>query len=137
MKTWTLDLLKTWVGQYIHVYLLFKFFVTANSYKFVIFRALSTSSDVIIVQTEDHSFISKIADGANVPTVAWRSEMYATFQALADTLTVYEHFNILSPLTLSWVGPSTALFNSYLFIMPRMKINLRYCCYDSNVSGIC
>lgn len=100
------------------------------------FRALSTSSDVILVHSLDHGFISKIADGATVPTVAWRSEKYAIIQALADTLTVYEHFNILSPLTLSWVGPSKALFNSYLFIMPRLKINLRYCCNDSDVSDI-
>ncbi|XP_026273810.1 ornithine transcarbamylase, mitochondrial-like [Frankliniella occidentalis] len=97
-------------------------------------RALSAASDVILVHSSNHSFISKLADGATVPTVAWRSEKFAILQALADTMTIQEHFNILSPLTLSWVGPPTALFNSYLHIMPKMKTNLRFCCNDPDSS---
>ncbi|XP_034254529.1 ornithine carbamoyltransferase, mitochondrial-like [Thrips palmi] len=97
-------------------------------------RTLSATSDVILVQSEDHGFISKLATGATIPTVAWHSEKHSIVQALADTMTIYEHFNLLSPLTLSWVGPPKALFNSYLFIMPRMKINLRFCCNDSDSS---
>lgn len=97
-------------------------------------RILSATSDVILVKSEDHGLISNIADGATIPTVAWHSGKHSIIQALADTLTIYEHFQILSPLTLSWVGPPTALFNSYLYIMPRMKINLRFCCNDSDSS---
>lgn len=97
-------------------------------------RALSTSSDAILVHTGSHSLITTLADGAIVPTVAWRSEKFSILQALADVMTIYEHFGILSPLTLSWVGPPTPLFNSYLYIMPQFKVNLRFCCNDSDSS---
>lgn len=103
-------------------------------------KYLSMHSDLILCHTKKQKSIEVLAEKSQVPVLNIMSCRYKLPQALCDLMVIQSHYGHLENLTLSWVGVPCALLNTYLCILPRLKINLNYlcsCCKDRLKSPFC
>lgn len=91
---------------------------------------LDTFSDIILCQDSSQSTIESIADGANAPVIATESHEHSLINVFSHLMTVYEHYNHLKGLKFSWVGTQSPVINSYLCLLPRLGIDIKYFCVD-------
>jgi ornithine carbamoyltransferase len=67
-------------------------------------RVLSRYVDAIVVRTHDHGPLERFAQAASVPVINGLSARAHPCQALADMLTLVEHFGVVAGLRLAYVG---------------------------------
>ena len=67
-------------------------------------RVLSSYVDGIMARVFDHSHVLELSQFSRVPVINGLSDSYHPCQALADIMTVYEHFGPLDGLRLAFVG---------------------------------
>lgn len=67
-------------------------------------RVLSSYVDGIMARVFDHSQVAELAEYSRVPVINGLSDSYHPCQALADILTIREHFGALEDLRLAFVG---------------------------------
>lgn len=67
-------------------------------------RVLSSYVDGIMARVFDHSQVVELAEYSRVPVINGLSDSYHPCQALADILTIREHFGALEDLRLAFVG---------------------------------
>jgi ornithine carbamoyltransferase len=67
-------------------------------------RVLSGMCDGIMARVFEHEKITGLAEHASVPVINGLSDYSHPCQALADMLTIHEHFGRLEGLTLTYVG---------------------------------
>lgn len=67
-------------------------------------RALSAYVDLIVLRTFAHSRIEELVEAATVPVINALSDAHHPSQALADLLTLKEHFGRLAGLKLAYIG---------------------------------
>jgi len=67
-------------------------------------RVLSRYVDAIVIRTHAHEPLRRFADAATVPVINGLSEAAHPCQALADLLTIQEHFGVLAGLHIAYVG---------------------------------
>ena len=67
-------------------------------------RVLSRYVDAIVIRTHAHEPLRRFADAATVPVINGLSEVAHPCQALADLLTIQEHFGVLAGLHIAYVG---------------------------------
>ena len=67
-------------------------------------RVLSRYVDAIVVRTHEHAPLERFAEAATVPVINGLSAEAHPCQALADTLTLSEHFGEVAGLRLAYVG---------------------------------
>jgi len=92
-------------------------------------RSVSSSADIIFVESKSWSEqdIEKLSVGSHAPVVNLRSKMYAPGMALAECMSLQEHYEFLRRLTVSYIGPSNnPLLNTYPAIFPKLGIHFRY-----------
>jgi ornithine carbamoyltransferase len=77
-------------------------------------RVLSGYCSAIAVRTFEQSELERLASAATVPVINALSDDHHPCQALADLLTLHEHFGRLEGLKLAYVGDATNVAHSLL-----------------------
>src|SRR6266566_5388693 len=67
-------------------------------------RVLSGMCDGITIRTFDHNQVQELAKWSNVPVINALSDFTHPCQAMADLMTIEEHFGKLSGKTLAFIG---------------------------------
>ncbi|MEM6313084.1 MAG: ornithine carbamoyltransferase [Planctomycetota bacterium] len=67
-------------------------------------RVLSGMVDGVMARLFDHATLRELADFATVPVINGLTDYNHPCQALADVMTIQEHFGKLDGLTVAWVG---------------------------------
>ncbi|MDP5293341.1 ornithine carbamoyltransferase [Oceanimonas sp. CHS3-5] len=75
---------------------------------------LSRWCDAIVARVYDHQTLVEMTEHATVPVINSLCNLYHPCQALADFLTISEHFDDLSKVHLAYVGDGNNVTNSLL-----------------------
>ncbi|MBA3469142.1 MAG: ornithine carbamoyltransferase [Herpetosiphonaceae bacterium] len=86
-------------------------------------RVLSRMCDGIMARVYDHQTLIDLAAAADVPVINGLSDRLHPVQALADLLTVREHFGSWRGLKLAYLGDSNNVSNSLLEVINRMGMD--------------
>jgi ornithine carbamoyltransferase len=87
-------------------------------------RNLARWVDVIVARTFAQDTIDELAHWSRVPVVNALSDLYHPCQALADMLTVSEHFGGFEGRTLAFVGDGNNVAHSLMLCAARLGLNL-------------
>jgi ornithine carbamoyltransferase len=67
-------------------------------------RVLSSYVDIIMARVFDHAHVTELAEWSRVPVINGLSDDSHPCQAMADIMTIYEHFGRLEGLKIAYVG---------------------------------
>ena len=67
-------------------------------------KVLSRYMDMVMIRTFEHDAITQFAQSASIPVINGLTNRSHPCQALADALTIYEHFKRLEGIKLSYLG---------------------------------
>ena len=84
---------------------------------------LSRLSELITARVFEHSHLEEMCKYSKVPVVNALSDIHHPTQALADLLTIYEHFGHLKGIRVAWVGDGNNVLNSLLIACTKMKMH--------------
>jgi ornithine carbamoyltransferase len=78
-------------------------------------KVLSGMVDLIMIRTNTHNEITKLAENSTVPVINGLCNLFHPCQLLADMQTITEiKGNNLSGLTMAWIGDGNNMCNSYI-----------------------
>ncbi|TMW67275.1 hypothetical protein Poli38472_012391 [Pythium oligandrum] len=86
---------------------------------------LSRFNSVILARVFGHQDVQELAELSSVPVINALSDKYHPLQALADYMTVKEHFGKLNGLTFTWVGDGNNVLHDYMLAAPKVGANIR------------
>ncbi len=86
-------------------------------------RVLSRYVDAIMARVFVHDHILELAEYASVPVINGLSDYNHPCQAMADALTMLEHFGNLEGLTLTYIGDGNNVATSLLYLSALMGMN--------------
>jgi ornithine carbamoyltransferase len=86
---------------------------------------LSRFNSIILARVYGHKDVEELAELATVPVINALSEKYHPLQALADYMTVKEHFGKLNGLTFSWVGDGNNVLHDYMIAAAKVGANIQ------------
>ena len=84
-------------------------------------RVLSGYVDAIVARTFAHADAEEFARYATVPVVNGLSDLHHPCQALADLLTMHEHFGTLRGLTVAYIGDGNNVLHSLMQGLGRFR----------------
>jgi len=87
-------------------------------------RNLGRWTDAIVARTFTQETIDELAHWSGLPVVNALSDLYHPCQALADMLTLKEHFGKLRGLKLAYVGDGNNVAHSLLLCAARLGIHM-------------
>ena len=88
-------------------------------------RVLSQLVDGIVIRAFAHSDVEELAAAASVPVVNALTDLLHPSQALADLITLREHFGRLAGLTVAYVGDGNNVCHSLCFAAAKTGLHLR------------
>ncbi|EQC33291.1 ornithine carbamoyltransferase [Saprolegnia diclina VS20] len=88
-------------------------------------HVMSRFGSALLARVYGHASVVELAKEASVPVINALSDKYHPLQALADYLTVQEHFGSVKGLTLAWVGDGNNVLHDYMLAAPLMGANIR------------
>lgn len=88
-------------------------------------KVLSGFLDIVLARVYRHKDLQVLASEGSIPVINGLSEVYHPLQALADFLTLQEHFRSLKGLTLAWVGDGNNIIHSLMMAAPKLGVNIR------------
>jgi ornithine carbamoyltransferase len=91
-------------------------------------RVLSRFVQGIMIRTFEHSKVEELADYAQIPIINGLTDSHHPCQALADYLTLQEHFGKLKGLTLVYVGDGNNVAHSLLVGGAQLGVHVRIVC---------
>lgn len=91
-------------------------------------RVLSGYVDGIMARVFDHAHVVELAKWASVPVINGLSAYNHPCQALADMLTIYEHFGKLQGLKLAFIGDGNNVATSLLYAAAKLGVNFSIAC---------
>ncbi len=86
-------------------------------------RNLARWTDAIVARTFDQTTIHELSRWSELPVINALSDLYHPCQALADMLTLEEHFGRLRGLKLAYVGDGNNVAHSLLLCCSRLGIH--------------
>lgn len=86
-------------------------------------RVLSGYVDGIMARVFDHEHVFELARWSAVPIINGLSDERHPCQAMADMLTIYEHFGYTEGLTLAYIGDGNNVAASLLMACAHLGIN--------------
>lgn len=86
-------------------------------------RNLARWTDAIVARTFSQQTIEELARWSGIPVINALSDLYHPCQALADMLTLREHFGALRGLKLAFVGDGNNVAHSLLLCAARLGIH--------------
>jgi ornithine carbamoyltransferase len=86
-------------------------------------RNLARWTDAIVARTFEQQTIDELSRWSGLPVINALSDLYHPCQALADMLTVKEHFGRLRGLKLAYVGDGNNVAHSLLLCCARLGID--------------
>lgn len=86
-------------------------------------RVLSRMCDAIMARVNDHATLVELAQAADVPVINGLSDWLHPVQALADALTIREHFGTCKGIKLVYLGDPNNVSNSLLELAPRLGMD--------------
>jgi ornithine carbamoyltransferase len=91
-------------------------------------RVLSRFVQGIMIRTFEHSRVGELAAHAQIPIINGLTDSHLPCQALADYLTLQEHFGKLKGLTLVYVGDGNNVAHSLLIGGAQLGVHVRIVC---------
>ena len=91
-------------------------------------RVLSEYVDGIVVRTYAHARVEEIAANASVPVINGLSDLHHPCQALADFLTMREHYGTLDGLKLAYLGDGNNVLHSLLIVGALIGVDVSAAC---------
>ena len=92
---------------------------------------LSRYVDAIVMRTDAQSIIDGLAECGSVPVVNALTDLYHPCQALADIMTMREHFDDIRGRTLVYAGAGNNVAHSLMLAGPRAGVNVVVACPTS------
>jgi ornithine carbamoyltransferase len=86
-------------------------------------RVVSGYVDAIMARVFDHAHVEQLAKWASIPVINGLSDYNHPCQAMADALTIYEHFNRISGLNVTFVGDGNNVAVSLMHICAKLGAN--------------
>ncbi|GAB4569715.1 MAG: ornithine carbamoyltransferase [Anaerolineae bacterium] len=86
-------------------------------------RVLSGYVQAIMARVFDHEHVLELAKWATVPVINGLSDYNHPCQALADMLTIYEHYGKLEGLKVTFIGDGNNVATSLLFASALLGVN--------------
>ncbi|GAB9467529.1 Ornithine carbamoyltransferase [Globisporangium polare] len=86
---------------------------------------LSRFNSIILARVFGHKDVEELAELATVPVINALSEKYHPLQALADYMTIKEHFGKLNGLTIAWVGDGNNVLHDYMIAAAKVGANIQ------------
>lgn len=90
-------------------------------------RNLDRWFDAIVARTYSHNTLETLAKWSKVPVINALSDSYHPCQALADFLTLLEHFGSLAGLKLAYIGDANNVAHSLLHCSTQMGVSVSIC----------
>lgn len=88
-------------------------------------RVLSRLHDILLARVYKHEEVEELAKESSIPVINGLSDLHHPLQALADYLTVQEHFGKnLKGLKLAWIGDGNNVLHSLLEAAPKLGVNV-------------
>ena len=98
-------------------------------------KVLSRFVDGIMIRAVEHSDVEELARHSDVPVISGLTNLEHPCQALADMLTVKEHFGTFKDKKICFVGDGNNVCNSLLLIAPILGMDMSVACpqgYEPN-----
>ncbi|KJE95512.1 ornithine carbamoyltransferase [Capsaspora owczarzaki ATCC 30864] len=87
-------------------------------------QVLSRFHDVVLARVFKHSDVEELAKHSTVPIINGLSDLHHPLQALADLLTIQQHFPVTKGLKIAWVGDGNNVLHSLLETAPKMQMHI-------------
>ena len=98
-------------------------------------RVLSRFVDGIMIRAIEHDDVIELAKYSDVPVISGLTNLEHPCQALADALTIKEHFGSFEDKKICFVGDGNNVCNSLLLIAPLLGMDMSVACpkgYEPN-----
>lgn len=98
-------------------------------------KVLSRFVDGIMIRAIKHSDVEELAEHSDVPVISGLTDLEHPCQALADVLTIKEHFGSFENRKICFVGDGNNVCNSLLLIAPLLGMDMSVACpkgYEPN-----
>lgn len=98
-------------------------------------RVLSRFVDGIMIRAIEHDDVVELAKYSDVPVISGLTNLEHPCQALADMLTIKEHFGSFENKKICFVGDGNNVCNSLLLIAPLLGMDMSVACpkgYEPN-----
>jgi len=91
-------------------------------------RVLSGYVDAIMARVFEHQHVVELARWSSVPVINGLSDYNHPCQAMADALTIYEHFGKLQGLNIVFIGDGNNVAVSLMHICAKLGANFTLAC---------
>lgn len=91
-------------------------------------RVFSAYAEAIVIRTFSQDLLREVADAASVPVINALSDTHHPCQALADLLTMRQHFGRLAGLKLAYLGDANNVAHSLLEACATCGVDLSIAC---------
>jgi ornithine carbamoyltransferase len=87
-------------------------------------QVISRMSDLVMIRTFDQSIIERFAANSRVPVINGLTNEYHPCQILADIFTYIEHRGSIKGKTVTWIGDSNNMCNTWLQAAEVLDFNM-------------